>query len=50
VFTQRSNVNRDNIQSVVEILAEGTLLQRGAQIAIGGRYQTNVDLNGSRAA
>src|SRR5882762_2592915 len=36
VIPQRRNVDRHNIQPVVEVLAEGAVLERSAKVAVGG--------------
>ena len=49
-LAQRRNVDGHDVEAVIKVLAEGSLLQRGAQIAIGGGEQADINLDGARAA
>ena len=41
--------HRDDVQPVVEVLAEAPLAHRRAQVLVGGRDQPQVDLHGAPA-
>jgi hypothetical protein len=49
-FPQRRNVNRKNIQAVVEVAAELFLPDHLFQIAMGGGYNPNVNVLRPRTA
>jgi hypothetical protein len=49
-LAQRRDPDRDRVQAVVQILAEPTGLDLGAQIAVGGRQEADVDRAGREAA
>ena len=36
VLAQRRNIDGDDVEAVVEVLAEGAFFERGAQVAVGG--------------
>ena len=50
VVAQRRNVDGDDVQAVVEILAERAFFERGAQVAIGGGDQAHVHFERFRSA
>src|SRR5579863_3776125 len=49
-FTQRSNVDRHDVQAVVKIFAKSALLERRAQVAVGRGDEAHIDLHRTGAA
>src|SRR5258708_38414376 len=49
-FAQRVNLDREYVQSVVEVRAKCSVCNGGFQIAISCRYYSDIDFNGLRAA
>ena len=50
VIAQRRNIDRHDIQAVVEVLAERAFFERRAQVAIRGGDQAHIHFDGARAA
>ncbi len=48
-FPQSRQLDGEHLQPVIEILTEPTLLDHGAKVAVGGRHQPDVGVQGSRA-
>src|ERR1017187_6862306 len=49
-LAQRRNVHGHHVEAVIEVLAKGALLKRGAQILVGGGHHAHVDMAGDVAA
>src|SRR6185312_3200910 len=49
-LAQRGNVDRDNVQAEIQILAKLLLLDAGFEIAVGGGDDADIDLDGAIAA
>jgi hypothetical protein len=48
-FAQRGQRNRENIQPIVQVLSEFTVLHHLLQVLVGRDNDTNIDLRGTRA-
>src|SRR5258708_18072522 len=49
-FTQGRKINRENIQPVVQIFAEFTILSHSLQVLVGRSNDANIDSRGARTA
>src|SRR5260370_21754101 len=46
VFAQRRNVDGNDVEAVVEVFAKRSFFERSAEIAVGGRDEADVSLEG----
>src|SRR5262249_10292954 len=44
-FAERRHLNGKDIETIIEILAEAAIRNRGLQVAIGGGDHTDIDVN-----
>src|SRR5208282_333882 len=49
VIAQRRDVDGNHVEPVVKVFAKGAVFERGAQVAVGGGDQADVDLDGARS-
>ena len=50
MLEQRRVVDGNDVQALIQVFAEGAILEGGAQVAVGGGEQAHVDLDGAGAA
>ena len=50
MLAQRRDIDRHHVKPVIKVLAKRALLERRAQVAIGGGNQPDINLHGTRAA
>src|SRR5208283_3888602 len=49
-LAQGWHLDRENIESIEQVLAKGPLTNHFAQVPVGGRNQTRIDMNGAGAS